>query len=95
VLLYELLAGARPYDVIGRSPEEITRIVTGSDLVRPSVMAARTGDDALPRRWRFLPTMYADTAMDGRSWHAAIRGRIAPRDSSGGGNSRSRPLLRS
>ena len=34
--------------------------------------------------------MSAATLTDDRSWHAAIRGRIEPRDSSGGGNSPSR-----
>jgi non-specific serine/threonine protein kinase/serine/threonine-protein kinase len=52
VLLYELLAGARPYDVVGKSQEEITQIVTGSDVVRPSVMASRGSDDVLARRLR-------------------------------------------
>jgi non-specific serine/threonine protein kinase/serine/threonine-protein kinase len=52
VLLYELLAGARPYDVVGRSPEEVRQIVTARDPVRPSVMAARNGDEVLSRRLR-------------------------------------------
>jgi eukaryotic-like serine/threonine-protein kinase len=51
VLLYELLAGARPYDVIGKSTEEIRQIVT-SDVLRPSAMAARGSDDVLARRLR-------------------------------------------
>ena len=51
VLLYELLAGARPYDVIGKSSDEIRQIVT-SDVLRPSAMAARGSDDLLARRLR-------------------------------------------
>ena len=51
VLLYELLAGARPYDVIGKSQDEIRQIVT-SDVLRPSAMAARGSDDVLARRLR-------------------------------------------
>ena len=52
VLLYELLAGARPYDATAKSPEEIRRIVTGTEVVRPSAMAARKGDGVLSRRLR-------------------------------------------
>ena len=51
VLLYELLAGARPYDVIGKSSDEIRQIVT-SAVLRPSAMAARGSDDVLARRLR-------------------------------------------
>jgi non-specific serine/threonine protein kinase/serine/threonine-protein kinase len=52
VLLYELLAGARPYDLTGKSYAEMKQIVTGTDLPSPSVMAARRGDEGLARRLR-------------------------------------------
>ena len=47
VLLYELLSGALPFDVAGKSAAEVERLVTGSDPVRPSVRARR--EDAMPR----------------------------------------------
>ena len=52
VLLYELLAGARPYDVTGKSPEETREIITRSDASKPSTAAARRGDDATAGRLR-------------------------------------------
>jgi|SoiMethySBSTD1v2_1073268.scaffolds.fasta_scaffold79203_2 serine/threonine protein kinase/tetratricopeptide (TPR) repeat protein len=52
VLLYELLAGARPYDVTGKTPAESKLIVVDSEVARPSVTAARRGDDVLSRRLR-------------------------------------------
>ena len=51
VLLYEMLAGARPYDVTGRSAAESTPIVE-SGVAKPSAAAARRGDDVLSRRLR-------------------------------------------
>ena len=50
MLLYELLAGARPYDVTDKSPDEARRIVAEADIVKPSAMAARRADDRLARR---------------------------------------------
>ncbi|MEO5898214.1 MAG: serine/threonine-protein kinase, partial [Vicinamibacterales bacterium] len=52
VLLYELLAGRRPYDVGGKSPQEVRQIVDGVDPPRASVSAARDGEEALARRLR-------------------------------------------
>jgi serine/threonine-protein kinase len=43
VLLYELLAGRRPYVVGGRSHEELARAVCEQASERPSVAAARAG----------------------------------------------------
>jgi non-specific serine/threonine protein kinase/serine/threonine-protein kinase len=52
VLLYEVLAGARPYDLTGRTPAESRSIVLDSEVVKPSTTAARGGDDVLSRRLR-------------------------------------------
>ncbi|HET9514755.1 MAG TPA: serine/threonine-protein kinase [Gemmatimonadales bacterium] len=54
IVLYELLAGRRPYEVKGRSLSEIERVVCQSEPVRPSTAAARerAGADPLPRRLR-------------------------------------------
>ena len=50
VMLYELLAGARPYDVTAKSPDEIRRIV--AEVAKPSAMAARRGEGVMFRRLR-------------------------------------------
>jgi eukaryotic-like serine/threonine-protein kinase len=42
VLLYELLAGHRPYQVSGRLPQEIERIICQEDPEKPSVIISRT-----------------------------------------------------
>jgi serine/threonine protein kinase len=52
VLLYEVLAGARPYDVTGKSPAESRLIVVDSEVAKPSATAARRGDHGLSRRLR-------------------------------------------
>ena len=52
VLLYEVLAGARPYDVTDKSPAESRRIVVDSEVARPSETAAGRGDAVLCRRLR-------------------------------------------
>jgi serine/threonine-protein kinase len=46
VLLYELLTGARPYAVLGRSMEELERIICTVQPPRPSAAVARRGDAA-------------------------------------------------
>jgi eukaryotic-like serine/threonine-protein kinase len=50
VLLYELLAGARPYDVTDKPADEARRIVAEAEIVKPSAMAARRADHRLSRR---------------------------------------------
>jgi len=52
VLLYELLAGARPYDVTGKTPAESRLIVVDSEVAKPSATAARLGEHGLSRRLR-------------------------------------------
>src|SRR4030095_1579917 len=52
VLLYEVLAGARPYELTGKSPSEVRHIVADTDIVKPSQLAARRGDDAVAHRLR-------------------------------------------
>jgi len=52
VLLYELLAGARPYDVTDKSPAESRLIVVESEVASLSATAARRGDDVLARQLR-------------------------------------------
>ena len=55
VVLYELLAGRRPYDLRGRTPSEIERVICETEPVRPSTAAgAATGGDtqSLRRRLR-------------------------------------------
>jgi serine/threonine protein kinase len=42
VLLYELLAGQRPYRIKNRSPAEIARAITEQEPVRPSASIARS-----------------------------------------------------
>jgi serine/threonine-protein kinase len=50
VLLYELLAGRRPYVVAGRSREELARAVCDQTPERPSSAAVRAGTDPAPAR---------------------------------------------
>ena len=50
VLLYELLAGERPYDLTGKSSDEVEQIVTATDTVKPSTVVARRGDQLMARR---------------------------------------------
>ena len=52
VLLYEVLTGARPYDVTDKSPAESRMIVVDSEVAKPSATAARRGDGVLSRRLR-------------------------------------------
>ena len=52
VLLYELLAGERPYDVTGRTTEEIRDVIANSPPMKPSAAAERRGDGATARRLR-------------------------------------------
>jgi eukaryotic-like serine/threonine-protein kinase len=54
VMLYELLVGERPYEVRGRSPAEIERVVCETEPPRPSTAAGRRtpGRDGYVRRRR-------------------------------------------
>jgi non-specific serine/threonine protein kinase/serine/threonine-protein kinase len=52
VLLYQVLAGVRPYDLTGKTAAESSSIVLDSEVVKPSANAARRGDDVLSRRLR-------------------------------------------
>jgi non-specific serine/threonine protein kinase/serine/threonine-protein kinase len=52
VLLYELLAGARPYDVSGKSADAAQEIIETAEVVRPSAAAATAGQTVLARRLR-------------------------------------------
>ena len=49
VLLFELLAGERPYDVTGKTTGEVREIVANTEAAKPSVVAARRGDRAAAR----------------------------------------------
>lgn len=50
VLLFECVAGARPYETTGRPVDEVLRQVLDSPVARPSVVAERSGEtgDRLP-----------------------------------------------
>ena len=63
VLLYELLAGARPYELTGKSSDEVRHIVADTDIVKPSLTAARRGDDVTARRVRGDLDAIVNTAM--------------------------------
>ena len=52
VLLYELLADARPYEVADKSADETRRIVAETEVLKPSAMAARAGNHGTSRRLR-------------------------------------------
>jgi len=45
VVLYELLSGHQPFRVASRSAEEIARIITASEPLKPSVVVTRTRPD--------------------------------------------------
>ena len=63
VLLYELLTGARPYELSGKTPEEGRQIVANTDVVNPSTSAARRGEDGLARRLKGDLDAIVTTAM--------------------------------
>ena len=44
VLLFELLAGERPYDVTGKTADEVRQIVANTEAAKPSAVAARRGE---------------------------------------------------
>lgn len=50
VLLYELLTGAHPYDLTHKSADEVRQVVADTEVVKPSVMSARAGDQDASRR---------------------------------------------
>ena len=45
VILYELLTGQKPYRLTSRTPEEISRAITGQEPERPSTAIARHADN--------------------------------------------------
>ncbi len=52
-LLYELICGARPYDVASGSPADWERAVLAADPLPPSrVMPRASGGRSIPRAWR-------------------------------------------
>ena len=63
VLLYELLTGARPYELSGKTPEQGRQIVAETDVAPPSTTAARRGDDGVARRLRGDLDAIVTTAM--------------------------------
>jgi serine/threonine protein kinase len=52
VMLYEVLVGKPPYDMTGMSTVEARRLVVAGEVMKPSSMAAATGDDVLARQLR-------------------------------------------
>jgi eukaryotic-like serine/threonine-protein kinase len=52
VMLYELLAGQRPYDTTGLTADDARQMVVAGTVAKPSVAAANTGDEVLARRLR-------------------------------------------
>jgi non-specific serine/threonine protein kinase/serine/threonine-protein kinase len=51
VLLYELLTGCRPYRVPKQPPEEVARVVCGTEPGRPSTAVGRTHKGAAYSEW--------------------------------------------
>lgn len=49
VLLFQMLAGARPYQIATRSPAEVERVVCETEAPRPSLVARRLGRPAIDR----------------------------------------------
>jgi non-specific serine/threonine protein kinase/serine/threonine-protein kinase len=52
VLLYELLAGERPYELSGKSAHVAKEIVETADVAKPSATAAHAGHEGLARQLR-------------------------------------------
>lgn len=64
LVLYELMTGARPYDVAGHMASEVERIVCETNVARPSAMIASLeggGGKSGPTRW--LPDVEGDLDM--------------------------------
>lgn len=59
VLLYELLTGHRPYRLTGHQPEEMCRIITETELERPSTVIDRR-DEQRPADAHLPPQSTAD-----------------------------------
>jgi eukaryotic-like serine/threonine-protein kinase len=59
VILYELLSGALPFDVVGKTSGETEAMILGTDPVRPSVVArsATHGADANRAAWADLDVL--------------------------------------
>src|SRR6266851_1760571 len=47
VVLYELLTGHRPFNFESRSPEEVARLITAGEPIKPSVIINRTNNTRL------------------------------------------------
>jgi serine/threonine protein kinase len=47
VVLYELLTGHRPFNFESRSPEEVARLITAGEPIKPSVIITRTNSARL------------------------------------------------
>ena len=80
VVLYELLAGRRPFDLSGRTPGEAEALITGGDPQRPSAVArlALDGADASAAAWAdldvlCLTAMHRDPMRRYRSVDALMR----------------------
>ena len=63
ILLYEVLTGRRPYEVSGKAPSEIERIVCEQEPLRPSTAVTEAGQ-ALVSSFPTAPSR----------WHQALRG---------------------
>jgi serine/threonine protein kinase/tetratricopeptide (TPR) repeat protein len=76
VILYELLAGVRPYQVNSRSPAEVERVVSDENRTRPStaVRQSRPNDDGDSSA--HVQREVADPAIlaDAKRWRRQLRG---------------------
>lgn len=63
MLLFELLTDERPYEVTGKTTEEVARLVATTAIARPSAVASRRGDEVLARRLRGDLDAIVHTAM--------------------------------
>ena len=63
VMLYELLAGTRPYDTTGMSADAARHIVAAGEVMKPSAVAADAGGGTLARRLRGDSDTIVLTAM--------------------------------
>lgn len=80
VILYELLTGRQPFELAGRGPAEIERIITSAEPERPSAVARRAGTRVVGGRGAWadldvlcLTAMHADPARRYPTVDAFIR----------------------
>jgi len=77
LILYELLTGRRPYEVRGRSPSEVERIICDDTPPRPSASLSRlSSENDTSTATVGVPSAWDRIAMDRQTWPSRLRQRL-------------------